>query len=324
MVLMRFIPADILSGRRLTRNFRKTADRAIIEGLEALDKRQGWRGPLGHMETLDESLSAYLSSFGKDMHDGRFPALVTGVTEREARIIVMTSRDPDEPGLVRGVIPFSLADWAYPPRNKDGIRPPPLTKMTNALNRNDVIMVQRPDDVPDRLARMLRQKGSIPDYDDNVWALGQIPQVQGALMALDPHTGRVLAMTGGYNPAMSEFNRVTQAQRQPGSAFKPFVYLAALDNGFSPTTRILDAPLVIDQGPGMPKWKPANYTRKFYGPSIMRQGIEQSRNLMTARLAMAIGMPTVQEYADRFGIDDDMPPLLSQCRWGRVRRRCCK
>ena len=289
----------------------KTADRAIIEGLEALDKRQGWRGPLGHMETLDESLSAYLSSFGKDMHNGRFPALVTGVTEREARIIVMTSRDPDEPGLVRGVIPFSLADWAYPPRNKDGIRPPPLTKMTNALNRNDVIMVQRPDDVPDRLARMLRQKGSIPDYEDNVWALGQIPQVQGALMALDPHTGRVLAMTGGYNPAMSEFNRVTQAQRQPGSAFKPFVYLAALDNGFSPTTRILDAPLVIDQGPGMPKWKPANYTRKFYGPSIMRQGIEQSRNLMTARLAMAIGMPTVQEYADRFGIDDDMPPLLS-------------
>ena len=156
----------------------KTADRAIIEGLEALDKRQGWRGPLGHMETLDESLSAYLSSFGKDMHNGRFPALVTGVTEREARIIVMTSRDPDEPGLVRGVIPFSLADWAYPPRNKDGIRPPPLTKMTNALNRNDVIMVQRPDDVPDRLARMLRQKGSIPDYEDNVWALGQIPQVQ--------------------------------------------------------------------------------------------------------------------------------------------------
>ena len=289
----------------------KTADRAIIEGLEALDKRQGWRGPLGHMETLDESLSAYLSTFGKDMHDGRFPALVTGVTEREARIIVMTSRDPDEPGLERGVIPFSLADWAYPPRNSDGIRPPPLTNLTDALNRNDVIMVQRPADVPDRLARMLRQKGSIPDYEENVWALGQTPKVQGALIALDPHTGRVLAMTGGYNPAMSEFNRVTQAQRQPGSAFKPFVYLAALDNGFSPTTRILDAPLVIDQGPGMPKWKPANYTRKFYGPSIMRQGIEQSRNLMTARLAMAIGMPTVQEYADRFGIDDDMPPLLS-------------
>ena len=95
------------------------------------------------MEVLDESLSVYLSSFGKDMHDGRFPALVTGVTEKEARVIVMTTRDPDEPGLVRGVIPFSLADWAYPPRNSDGIRPPPLTKMTNALNRNDVIMVQR-------------------------------------------------------------------------------------------------------------------------------------------------------------------------------------
>ena len=118
-------------------------------------------------------------------------------------------------------------------------------------------------------------------------------------------------MVGGYNAKESEFNRATQAKRQPGSAFKPFVYLAALDNGFSPTTRILDAPLVVDQGAGQPKWKPANYTRKFYGPSIMRQGIEQSRNLMTARLAMALGMPMVQDYAKKFDINDEMPPFLS-------------
>ena len=289
----------------------KIADRAIIEGLEALDKRQGWRGPLGKIDGQDDSLGQILGDYGATMHDGRYPALVTGVTAREARILVMTSRDPDSPDLVKGVIPFSLADWAYPPRDSSGLRSRPITSLREAITRNDIIMVQRPADVPDRLVRMKNKTGSVPEFEDNIWALGQVPLVQGALLALDPHTGRVLAMTGGYNPRHSEFNRATQAQRQPGSAFKPFVYLAALDNGFSPTTRILDAPLVVDQGPGMPKWKPANYTRKFYGPSIMRQGIEQSRNLMTARLAMAIGMPRVQEYASRFGIDRDMPPLLS-------------
>jgi penicillin-binding protein 1A len=128
---------------------------------------------------------------------------------------------------------------------------------------------------------------------------------------MDPHTGRLLAMVGGYRYADSEFNRAVQALRQPGSAFKPFVYLAALDAGYSPSTRILDAPLVVDQGPGKPKWKPANYTRRFYGPSIMRVGIEKSRNLMTARLAMTIGMDRVRDYARRFGLNDDLPPLLS-------------
>ncbi len=128
---------------------------------------------------------------------------------------------------------------------------------------------------------------------------------------MDPHTGRVLAMTGGYDAGQTQFNRATQARRQPGSAFKPFVYLAALDDGYSPVTKILDAPLVVDQGPGLPKWKPANYTRKFYGPSIMRLGIEQSRNLMTARLAMQVGMPMVQDYANRFGIDKELPNYLS-------------
>ena len=118
-------------------------------------------------------------------------------------------------------------------------------------------------------------------------------------------------MSGGYNYLDSEFNRAVQALRQPGSAFKPFVYLAALDQGYNPTTRILDAPLVVDQGPGKPKWKPANYTRRFYGPSIMRVGIEKSRNLMTARLAMNLGMDEIGDYARRFGLNENLPPLLS-------------
>jgi len=121
----------------------------------------------------------------------------------------------------------------------------------------------------------------------------------------------VLAMTGGYSAETSQFNRVTQARRQPGSAFKPFVYLAALDAGYTPSTLILDAPFVIDQGPGLPKWRPANYTKKFYGPSTMRLGIEKSRNLMTVRLAQTIGMDKVSAYAKRFGIVDKMPETLA-------------
>ena len=116
------------------------------------------------------------------------------------------------------------------------------------------------------------------------------------MVAMDPHTGRVLAMVGGYDYDKSEFNRAVDALRQPGSAFKPFVYLAALDRGFTPSTLILDAPFVIDQGPGLPKWRPANYTKKFYGPSTMRLGIEKSRNLMTVRLAQTVGIETIIKY----------------------------
>ena len=142
------------------------------------------------------------------------------------------------------------------------------------------------------------------------YGLRQIPDIGGALVALDPHTGRVLAMVGGYSYDLSEFNRATQAKRQPGSSFKPIVYLAALDAGFTPATIIDDAPIVIDQGPNKPKWKPANYTTKFYGRSPLRIGIEKSRNLMTVRLARVLCMETIAEYADRFGVADDLQLYL--------------
>ena len=281
------------------------ADRAIVEGLEALDKRQGWRGAIAHIEG-DALIDDALAEFGAIMLDHRYAAVVTSVTPKEANIIIRHN-EQGKMRLDRGRIPFVLADWAYPPRRADGVRPPQIRSLTEALSKGDVIMVQRPRHVPDRLSRL---EGDV-DFDADIWALGQRPDVEGAMVVLDPHTGRVLAMVGGYNAKESEFNRATQAKRQPGSAFKPFVYLAALDGDYSPTTRINDAPLVVDQGPGQPKWKPSNYTKKFYGPSIMRLGIEQSRNLMTARLAMAIGMPKVQDYAQKFGIADNMPPLLS-------------
>jgi penicillin-binding protein 1A len=128
---------------------------------------------------------------------------------------------------------------------------------------------------------------------------------------MDPHTGRVLAIVGGFSFAESQFDRASQARRQPGSSFKPIVYATALDNGYTPSTVILDAPIEIESGPGQELWKPENYSGKFYGPSTLRTGIEYSRNLMTVRLAQDVGMPLIAEYARRFGIYDELFPVLS-------------
>jgi len=128
---------------------------------------------------------------------------------------------------------------------------------------------------------------------------------------MDPWTGRVLALAGGFSFDQSQFNRATQALRQPGSSFKPFVYAAALDNGYTPSTVVMDAPIEIDQGPGGGVWKPENYSKKFYGPQTLRFGLEQSRNVMTVRLAQDVGMPLIAEYAKRFGVYDDLPQYLS-------------
>ena len=145
----------------------------------------------------------------------------------------------------------------------------------------------------------------------NKWNLKQLPKINGAIVAMDPYTGRVLAMAGGFSFKLSEFNRATQAKRQPGSAFKPFVYAAALENGFTPSTLILDAPFVMDQGEGLKTWKPENYGKKFYGPSTLRTGIEKSRNLMTVRVAQKVGFEQISKITNNFGIYNDVPELLS-------------
>ena len=146
---------------------------------------------------------------------------------------------------------------------------------------------------------------------NNSYIINQEPKVNGAIIVLDPYTGDVLALSGGYSFKKSEFNRATQAKRQPGSAFKPIVYLAALNEGYSPATLILDAPYVIDQGPGLPKWKPSNYTDEFYGLTTMRTGIEKSRNLMTVRLANRIGMNKILSMANNFDINEGLDENLS-------------
>ena len=145
----------------------------------------------------------------------------------------------------------------------------------------------------------------------NKWNLKQLPKINGAIVVMDPYTGRVLAMVGGFSFKLSEFNRATQAKRQPGSAFKPIVYAAALENGFTPSTLILDAPFVMDQGEGLKTWKPENYGKKFYGPSTLRTGLEKSRNLMTVRVAQKVGFDQISKITKDFGIYDAIPELLS-------------
>ena len=143
------------------------------------------------------------------------------------------------------------------------------------------------------------------------WSLKQYPKVNGGIVVLDPYTGDIKALVGGFNFKSSEFNRVTQAKRQPGSAFKPIVYAAALENGFSPNSIILDAPFVESQGEGLKNWKPENYGKKFYGPTTLRKGIEYSRNLMTIRIAKVLGLERILELSKKLNIYDEIPELMS-------------
>jgi len=159
------------------------------------------------------------------------------------------------------------------------------------LNLNDIIYVKK--------------------IKNNEWSLKQLPKINGTIVVMDPYTGRVFAMVGGFSFKLSEFNRATQAKRQPGSAFKPFVYAAALENGFTPSTLVLDAPFVIEQGEGLKTWKPENYGKQFYGPSTLRTGIEKSRNLMTVRVAQKVGFDQMSKIANKFGIYKDIPEILS-------------
>jgi penicillin-binding protein 1A len=195
---------------------------------------------------------------------------------------------------LRGRIPMSELTWARAALEKQK-RGPKVKTSSDVLAVGDVIAVEP-----------VAKDGKGKAYPANSFALRQIPDVQGAIVALDPHTGRVLAMSGGYSFRLSQFNRATQARRQPGSAFKPFVYLAALDNGFSPASIVLDAPVVI-KSEELGKWKPENYSKRFYGPVPMRLGLEKSRNLMTVRLAQALGVGTIARYGERFGIGENLP-----------------
>ena len=151
----------------------------------------------------------------------------------------------------------------------------------------------------------------VKDLDKSFYSLKQLPKINGGIVVMDPFTGRVLALSGGFSFKSSEFNRASQALRQPGSAFKPFVYALALENKYTPSSLVLDAPLVLDQGIDLKKWKPENYGKKFYGPSTVRVGLEKSRNLMTVRIAQNLGVDKIAGFSKKLKIYDNPDELLS-------------
>ncbi len=262
------------------------ADATLQRGLVAYDRRHGWRGPVARLEKIEQG-EDWMQRLAAVTAPPAYPDWrLAVVLEAEGTVARVGFADGET-----GTIPLEEMTWARAVQ-PDGRLGPQVRAASQVVSPGDVVLTE-------------------PRGRDGVHALRQIPDANGAIVALDPHTGRVLAMSGGYSFAESQFNRATQAARQPGSAFKPFVYLAALDSGFTPSSRILDAPFVIDQGPGLGLWKPQNYSETYYGPSTMRRGLEQSRNLMTVRLAQTIGMDKVTDYARNLGVVDDIPPRLA-------------
>ena len=260
------------------------ADRSLRTGLIAYDRRHGWRGPVAHIAAPVQEWSQKLAAIAQPAGAGEWRLAVVLATDGEGASIGL-------PSDARGRIPFAELRWARPELPDQHVGAIPKVA-ADVVKPGDVVLVEA--------------LGG--DAKQPLHALRQIPEVSGAIISMDPHTGRVLAMAGGYSYEMSQFNRATQAKRQPGSAFKPFVYLTALENGFTPSTLILDAPFVADQGPGLPKWKPTNYnTTSFNGPTPLRVGVEQSKNMMTARLGAVVGLDKVAHTVETFGILDRMP-----------------
>lgn len=285
----------------------KVAAEALRDGLEAYDRKKGIYRGSEHKLTAEQLTDE--ATWRAALSDLRLPrdisgwsvAVVLDMDKKAARVGI-----EDEPESETGhFIPIEDMDWARPV-DEDGNPGKKAKVPADLLAVGDVIYVKK-NVGPDPSIKVKKGE-TAPEIFLN-WSLRQIPQIQGGFMAMDTNTGRVIAMQGGFSYQYSVFNRTTQATRQPGSSFKPFVYASALDNGYTPATIVIDAPIEVDTPQG--KWRPKNSSNKFYGPSPMRTGIERSRNLMTIRLAMAVGMNVVAEYAERFGVYDNMGQHLA-------------
>ena len=267
------------------------ARRAMQDGLIKYDTLRGYRGPVTKIDIAGD--------WGKPLGEVK---TLADVPEWRLAVVLDSSKAGLEIGLqpkressgalssqrVTGTV--AAADMSFAMRNVVKGKLVRANSPADVLKPGDVVFVQPKQD------------------SDGNYILRQVPQVEGGLVAMDPHTGRVLAMVGGFSFAQSEFNRATQAMRQPGSSFKPIVYAAALDNGYTPASVIMDGPITIQVG--NTTWSPKNYDGGSGGPSTLRTGIERSRNLMTVRLANDMGMKTVAEYAERFGVYDKLAPYL--------------
>ena len=275
-------------------DLQRVAAKALQNGLETYDRKQEvYRGPVAQLppEVLEQEEDWRAALTDADVPrdiEGWQAAVILSVSDTSATIGIEGVETAETPHTLA----LKSAQWARP-LNANGRPGNRARKMADLFAPGDVVLVSAESD----------------DGAFTGWKFRQIPEVQGGFMAMDVRNGRVLAMQGGFSYQQSVFNRTTQATRQPGSSFKPFVYAAALDSGYTPATVVVDAPVEVETGQGV--WRPQNASREFYGPAPLRMGIEQSRNLMTVRIAQDIGMPTVASYAERFGIYDSMPDILS-------------
>ncbi len=249
----------------------KKATKSLRKGLVDYDKRKGWRGALTNKK--------YAKDWFKDLKDFQLEksinwklAIVKDIKKFSIKIELEDKS--------KGIIKYNNIQWTK-------------KEFDQLLKVGDVIYVKKIEN------------------SKNFFSLKQLPRVNGGMVVMDPFTGRVLALSGGFSFKKSEFNRATQALRQPGSAFKPFVYALALENDYSPSSLILDAPLVLDQGEDLKLWKPENYGKKFYGPSTLRVGLEKSRNLMTIRIAQNLGLNKIVNFSKQLGIYENPEELLS-------------
>ena len=257
------------------------ATKALRENLEEYDRRHGWRGAIKNIKNVS-SWKNQTSEIKFDEINNWNLALVISIQKNFSEIELLDGS--------KGRILIEDTKWARKYLNADSLGPV-INDLSQVFQVNDLVWVQ--------------------NKKNNIWLLKQIPKINGSVIISDPWTGRIYSMVGGYSFDLSQFNRSVQAKRQPGSAFKPFVYAAALENKFQPNSILLDAPYVMQQAKDPIKWKPDNYGNKFYGKSTLRSGVEQSRNLMTVRLTQSIGNQKILEFAKNLKIYENPKNLLS-------------
>tara|TARA_E500000178_G_scaffold278524_1_gene278060 strand:+ start:170 stop:2527 length:2358 start_codon:yes stop_codon:yes gene_type:complete len=254
-------------------NYQIQALKSLRKGIENYDRRRGWRGSITNT-IKNKNWKKIISRYKLDPTLNWNLAEIISLNNEEISFKIINKKN------FFGTLVYKNLKWSIPKKKS----------IKDIHKIGDIIFVKK---------------------ENNFWLLKQYPKVNGGIVVLDPFNGDVLALVGGFNFKSSEFNRVTQAKRQPGSAFKPIVYAAALEKGFAPNSIILDAPFVESQGVGLKNWKPENYGKKFYGPSTFRKGIEYSRNLMTVRIAKILGLEEILQLSKKLNIYDEIPELLS-------------
>ncbi len=276
-----------LSGQRM-------AQKAVQKGLQDLDKREGFRGPLRSLEQGE--IAAYRAGaaerFETDPPESGdiVEAVVLSVEDEKKQVVVGV-------GEQTGVLPLKHMKWARPPNPKVHHSAVPVQRPSRVLKRGDVIPIQLLEAAEDPHAWVV--------------SLEQKPEVQGALVCMEPATGRILSMVGGRDFSESQFNRAVQARRQPGSAFKPIIYAAALDNGMTPSSVIIDAPYVAPMQEKDKLWRPENYKKQFSGQTLFRRGLIKSMNVITIKILRKVGVQPTIDYARRMGIESELSPDLS-------------